>query len=79
MCYTVVASADYVEKYKVGWNASHDVQKQIEIIRQYADNPALLDDIDKNFDNIPIVYDAAALARQIVKDCEDYRAGISRE
>lgn len=79
LVYTVVASADYVEKYKVGWNASHDVQKQIEIIRQYADNPALLDDIDKNFDNIPIVYDAAALARQIVKDCEDYRAGISRE
>ena len=73
LVYTVIASADYVEKYKVGWNASHDVARQLEIIRTYSSNPALLDEMDHNFDLIPMEYDASALAKMVVDDAQSYR------
>ena len=73
LVYTVIASADYVEKYRVGWNADHDVAKQVEIIRQYSSCPTLLDEMDRNFDAIPIEYDAKGLAKMIVDDALSYR------
>lgn len=73
LVYTVIASASYVEKYKVGWNASHDVARQLEIIRTYLSNPALLDEMDHNFDLIPMEYDASALAKMVVDDAQSYR------
>ena len=73
LVYTVIASASYVEKYKVGWNASHDVARQLEIIRTYSSNPALLDEMDRNFDLIPMEYDASALAKMVVDDAQSYR------
>ena len=73
LVYTVIPSADYVEKYKVGWNASHDVARQLEIIRTYSSNPALLDEMDRNFDLIPMEYDASALAKMVVDDAQSYR------
>lgn len=69
LVYTVISSAAYVEKYKVGWNAAADVEKQIEVIKQIASQPALLDEIDKNFDKIPIRYSARKLAKMIIEDC----------
>ena len=69
LVYTVISSAAYVEKYKVGWNAAADVEKQIEVIKQIASRPALLDEIDKNFDKIPIRYSARELAKMIIEDC----------
>ena len=72
LVYTVVASADFVEKYRVGWNASHDVRKQIDIITRCVSCPEELDDLDKNFDYIPITYSARGLAEMIVQDIFSY-------
>ena len=68
LVYTVISSADYVEKYKVGWNADHDIEKQLSIVTQYAKDPSLLDEIDRNFDDIPIKYSARELAQMITDD-----------
>ena len=68
LVYTVISSADYVEKYKVGWNADHDIEKQLSIVIQYAKVPSLLDEIDRNFDDIPIKYSARELAQMIISD-----------
>lgn len=76
LVYTVVSSAEYVEKHQVGWNASFDVDKQISILKKYADNPSLLDEMDKNFDTVNIVYSARKLARMIIKDTEEYRKNL---
>ena len=68
LVYTVLASADYVEKYNVGWNAALDFVLQASIINKYANNPGLLDDLDKNFSKVPIVYDAHKLADIVIED-----------
>ena len=57
-----------MEKYKVGWNADHDIEKQLSIVTQYAKTPSLLDEIDSNFDDIPIKYSARELAQMIISD-----------
>ena len=71
LVYTVISSADYVEKYKVGWNADHDIEKQLSIVTQYAKTPSLLDEIDRNFDDIPIKYSARELAQMITEDAAE--------
>ena len=47
--------------------------RQLEIIRTYSSNPALLDEMDHNFDLIPMEYDASALAKMVVDDAQSYR------
>ena len=42
LVYTVIPSAEYVEKYHVGWNASEDTQKQLSIILDLASHPEKL-------------------------------------
>lgn len=69
--YTVMASADYVEKYNLGWNASQDAEKQLKIITSCIHNPSILEDMDRNFDLVPIEYDAMALARILVEDAQE--------
>lgn len=73
LVYTVMASAEYVEKYGVGWNMNHDLDSQLSLIANYAKNPLSLDFIDHNFDMIPIEYDAAKLARMIVEDARKFK------
>ena len=73
LVYTVIPSAEYVEKYKVGWNADGDRNKQIEIVEKLFDNPELLDEIEGNFKSIPIEYSAKHLAEMLVKDVESYK------
>ena len=52
----------------MGWNADHDIEKQLSIVTQYAKTPSLLDEIDSNFDDIPIKYSARELAQMIISD-----------
>ena len=73
LVYTVMSSASYVEKYKVGWDCNRNPEKQISIITELIENPEKLSEIDKNFDNIPIVFSAGKLAEMIIKDTEDYK------
>lgn len=72
LVYTVMNSADYVEKYKVGWNCNRNPEKQIEIISDLVKHPEKLIEIDRNFDSIPIEFDANHLARMIIDDVTAY-------
>lgn len=74
LVYTVMASADYVEKYGVGWNLNKDLNKQLSLISMFAKQPTLLDELDKNFDAIPIIYDAAGLAKMVVDDTLSFKS-----
>lgn len=74
LVYTVMASADYVEKYGVGWNLNKDLDKQLSLISMFAEKPTLLDELDKNFDAIPIIYDAAGLAKMVVDDTLSFKS-----
>lgn len=66
LVYTVKASADYICKYKVGWNAHLDPERQFEVIKECMDNPQVLKDMDRNFDAIPIEYGADKLAQRLI-------------
>lgn len=68
LVYTVIPSAEYVEKYKVGWNATDDVSKQLNIVKDLIVNPDTLVRLDSNFNQIPIKYSSEKLAKMIVND-----------
>lgn len=68
LVYTVMASADYVVSHKVGWNANGDVEKQVEALKSCVDGPKVLEDFNRNFDALPITYDAKGLAEMLVED-----------
>ncbi len=68
LVYTVIPSAEYVEKYHVGWNCTDDTAKQLGIIRDYAKAPSSIDCLDDNFSRIPIVYSADKLASDVAED-----------
>ena len=73
LVYTVIPSAEYVEKYNVGWNASEDKDKQLSIILDLARNPEKLAAMDENFKAIPIEYSAEHLARMLIEDSSSLR------
>ena len=66
LVYTVKASAAYIEKYNVGWNAHLDPEKQFEIIKSCINDKSILESMDKNFDLIPIEYGADKLAKRLI-------------
>ena len=68
LVYIVIASAEYVEKYHVGWNATGDVEKQLGIIKDLVDNPWKLLEMEENFGKVPIEYSSEKLARMITDD-----------
>ena len=70
--YTVIPSADYIVKYKVGWNAAEDKKLQAEIVEDLIDHPEKLDEMDKAFDDIPIDFSARAVAEYLVDDARAY-------
>ena len=72
--YTVLASAEYIEKYHLGWNASFDFEKQAQIVLEYAKNPEKLSEFDDKFDKVPITYGADKLAEIMLSDVERFRA-----
>ena len=73
LVYTVMSSADYVEKYKLGWNCNRNPEKQVDIIIDLIEHPGKLKEMDRNFDNIPIEFSASRLTDMILKDTEDYQ------
>ena len=70
--YIVIHSAEYVEKYGVGWNATGDRDKQIAIIRSLVTHPENLAKLDENFSKVPIEYSAQKLARIVADDAALY-------
>ena len=77
LVYIVIHSAEYVEKYKVGWNAAGDREKQIGIIRSLVEHPEKLEEMDSHFDSVPIEYSAEHLARMLKEDAELFRESCS--
>ena len=73
LVYTVMASADYVVKHGVGWNASRDTARQLRIIEESAKSPMSLEAMDRAFDSINITYDAAGLAEMLLEDTMVYK------
>jgi len=72
LVYTVLASADFIVKHGVGWNASLDAPLQAKIVRDLATNPQKLDEMERNFDNVPISYGADKLAEILISDVKSY-------
>lgn len=72
LVYIVIHSAEYVEKYGVGWNATGDRDKQIAIIRSLVTHPENLAKLDENFSKVPIEYSAMKLARIVTDDAALY-------
>lgn len=72
LVYIVIHSAEYVEKYGVGWNATGDRDKQIAIIRSLVTHPDNLAKLDENFSKVPIEYSAMKLARIVADDAALY-------
>ena len=68
LVYTVIPSADYIEKYKVGWNCSDNPEKALEVVKYYTENPLKLDDLDLAFGKVPIKYSAKDLAQLLIDD-----------
>ena len=68
LVYIVMHSAEYIEKYGVGWNAAGDREKQISIVRSLVREPGKLAEMDAAFSKVPIEYDARALARMVAED-----------
>ena len=68
LVYTVIPSADYVEKYKVGWNCTGKRKEGVEIVVDYIEHPLKLAELDSNFCNIPIEFSAKHLAENMIND-----------
>lgn len=68
LVYTVIPSADYVEKYKVGWNCTGKRKESVEIVLDYAEHPEKLAELDANFNRIPIEFSARLLAEKVASD-----------
>lgn len=68
LVYTVLASADFIEKHRIGWNASLDFILQANIVIKYARNPELLQEFDNNFNKVKIEYNAENLAKMVIAD-----------
>lgn len=74
--YTVLASASYIERYNLGWNASFDYEKQSSIVIDYATHPEKLAEFDDKFDKVPISYGADELAKIIISDVEEFKKNL---
>lgn len=72
LVYTVIPSADYVEKHKVGWNCTGNRKESVEIVLDYAEHPDKLVELDNNFNSIPIEYSARHFAKIISNDVISY-------
>ena len=68
LVYTVIPSADYVEKYKVGWNCTGKRKESVEIVLDYTEHPEKLAELDANFNSIPIEFSARHLAEKVASD-----------
>ena len=66
LVYTVIPSAEYVEKYQVGWNCSEDKERAIAIVSEYAENPVQLLAMEANFIKIPIKFSAKSIAEKLM-------------
>lgn len=75
LVYTVMQSATYVVEHGLGWNCNRDCRKQAEIVLSCVDDPAILDDMDRNFNCLPIEFDARKFAGNLIKDYDEYMAG----
>lgn len=74
LVYTVIPSADYVEKYKVGWNCTGKRKESVEIVLDYAEHPEKLAELDANFNSIPIEFSARHLAEKVASDAIEAHA-----
>ena len=72
LVYTVMQSASYVVEHGLGWNCNHDSKMQADIVISCAKNPALLDEMDRNFSSLPIEFDARKFAINLIKDYDEY-------
>ena len=68
LVYTVMQSADYVVKHGLGWNCNQNPVAQAKVILSLIDDPGILNEMDSNFDNLPIEFNARKFAEMIVTD-----------
>ena len=72
LVYIVIASAEYIEKHGVGWDATGDREKPIRIVKELLSDPSRLDSIAAAFDSVPIEYSALHLASMVADDAKAY-------
>ena len=72
LVYTVIPSANYIEKYNVGWNCSRDNKRAVELVLEYIQHPSKLKWFDKIFSLVPISFGAGLLANKIIDDISTF-------
>lgn len=73
LVYTVIPSADYVVSHRVGWNCANDKVKQAEVVMDLVSHPEKIEEMEGNYDAVPIVYSAKALADMIASDVRELK------
>lgn len=68
LVYTVIPSAEYVEKYHIGWDCAKDKEKAINTVLEYAENPEKLSMIETAFADVPIQFSAGKVAEIMISD-----------
>ncbi len=79
LVYTVLPSADYVEKYNVGWNCSKNKTKSLEIVKEYAASSDKIAELDRAFFDVPIEFGSDKLADIIISDAESLQKCVVNE
>ena len=70
--YAFRASLDFLKLHAVGWG-ENDVKKQVEIIKEYQNNPELREKTQEAFDNLPITFGAGSFRDQIISDVSAFK------
>ena len=62
LVYTVIPSADYIEKYNIGWNCANGKKNATDVLLDLINNPLKLKEIESNFNLVPIEFSPEKVA-----------------
>ncbi len=69
--YAFRASKEFLKRHEIGW-CENDVQKQVEIIKEYIESADLRMRVEKAFDNLPISFGSDLFRDMLIKDTESF-------
>ena len=72
LLYAALATEQFFSKRGVGW-CENNVKKQVDILTEYASSPELQSKMDKNFDNLAVVFNAGMFVEQLIKETNRIR------
>lgn len=77
LLYAALATENFFSKHGVGW-CENDVEKQIDILHEYASNPYLQKEMSRNFENLPVSFGADKFRDLLLAETERFRRHVAR-